>query len=190
MYVPYTLKMQMFTQILVRTKTAPLSTLRDIQAQLTRVDREQQVMRVRDLERWITDLPEYAQQKLIANLFTVFGVLALALSAVGLYSVVSYGVATRTNEFGIRMALGAKALDVVRMVLSGTTWNVAVGVVAGILLCVAFDTFAAQWVTESSRDPLILAGVTAVLLTVAALACVAPARRAASIDPMEAVRHD
>jgi predicted permease len=189
-YVPYTLKMQMFTQILVRTKTAPLSTLRDIQAQLTRVDREQQIMRVRDLERWITDLPEYAQQKLIANLFTVFGVLALALSAVGLYSVVSYGVATRTNEFGIRMALGAKALDVVRMVLSGTTWNVAIGVVAGILLCVAFDTFAAQWVTESSRDPLILAGVTAVLVTVAALACVAPARRAASIDPMEAVRHD
>ena len=189
-YVPYTLKMQMFTQILVRTKTAPLSTLRDIQAQLTRVDREQQVMRVRDLERWITDLPEYAQQKLIANLFTVFGVLALALSAVGLYSVVSYGVATRTNEFGIRMALGAKALDVVRMVLSGTTWNVVFGVVAGILLCVGFDTFAAQWVTESSRDPLILAGVTALLLAVAALACIAPARRAASIDPMEAVRHD
>jgi predicted permease len=189
-YVPYTLKMQMFTQILVRTKTAPLSTLRDIQAQLTRVDREQQVMRVRDLERWITDLPEFAQQKLIANLFTVFAVLALALSAVGLYSVVSYGVATRTNEFGIRMALGAKALDVVRMVLSGTTWNVAVGVVAGILLSVGFDAFASQWVTESSRDPLILGVVTTLLVGVAALACVAPARRAASIDPMEAVRHD
>ena len=92
--------------------------------ELIRVDREQQVMRVRDLERWITDLPEYAQQKLIANLFTVFSCSRSLLSAVGLYSVVSYGVATRTNEFGIRMALGAKALDVVRMVLSGTTWNV------------------------------------------------------------------
>jgi predicted permease len=189
-YLPYALKMQMFTQILVRTKTAPLSTLRDIQAQLVRVDREQQVMRVRDLERWITDLPEYAQQKLIANLFTVFSALALALSAVGLYSVVSYGVATRTNEFGIRMALGARARDVVRMVLSGTTLNVGIGVAAGVLLCVLFDAFAAEWITESARDPLILAAVTAVLLTVAALACVAPARRAASIDPMEAVRHD
>jgi predicted permease len=189
-YVPYTLKMQMFTQILVRTKTAPLSTLRDIQAQIVRVDREQQVMRVRDLERWITERPEYAQQKLIANLFTLFSVLALALSAVGLYSVVSYGVATRTNEFGIRMALGAKARDVVRMVLSGTTLNVGVGVAAGVLLCVLFDAFAAEWVTESSRDPLILSGVTLLLLAVAALACVAPARRASSIDPMQALRVD
>jgi putative ABC transport system permease protein len=190
LYVPYTLKMRMFTQILVRTRTAPLSTVRDIQAQLVRVDREQQVMRVRDLGQWITDMPEYAQQKLIANLFVVFSVLGLALSAVGLYSVVSYGVATRTNEFGIRMALGAKALDVVRMVLSGTSWNVGIGVAAGIVLCVLFDALASQWVTESSRDPLILSGVTGLLLMVAALACIAPARRAASIDPMDAVRHD
>ena len=182
--------MQMFTQILVRTKTAPMSTLRDMQATIVRVDREQQIMRVRDLNAWITDRPEYAQQKLVANLFALFSALALALSAVGLYSVVSYGVATRTNEFGIRMALGAKARDVVRMVLSGTSWNVGAGLVAGILLCLAFDAFAAQWITESSRDPLILSGVTALLLFVAALACVAPARRAASIDPMEAVRHD
>ena len=63
-------------------------------------------------------------------------------------------------------------------------------VAAGVLLCVLFDAFAAEWVTESSRDPLILSGVTAILVAVAALACVAPARRAASIDPMEAVRHD
>ena len=87
--------------------------------------------------------------------------LALALSAVGLYSVVSYGVATRTNEFGIRMALGARARDVVRMVLSGTSWNVGAGLLAGVLLCLIFDKVASQWVTESSRDPLILGGVTA-----------------------------
>ena len=189
-YVPYSLKMQMFTQILVRTKTTPLANLRDIQAQLVRVDREQQVMRVRDLNAWITDLPEYAQQKLVANLFVVFSLIALALSAVGLYSVVSYGVATRTNEFGIRMALGARALDVVRMVLSGTYVNVGIGVAAGVILSMTFDAFASEWVSESSRDPVIIGGVTGLLLAVAALACVAPIRRAASIDPMEAVRHD
>jgi predicted permease len=189
-YVPYTMKMRMFTQILVRTRVPPLSILRDIRAELVRVDREQQVMRVRDLNAWITNLPEYAQQALVARLFGIFSILALALSAVGLYSVVSYGVATRTNEFGIRMALGARARDVVRMVLSGTSLNVGVGLAAGVVLCVLFDSVASRWVTESSRDPLILAGVTALLLAVAAVACLAPARRAATIDPMEAVRHE
>ena len=130
-YVPYTLKMRMFTQILVRTRVPPLSILRDVRAELVRVDREQQVMRVRDLHAWITNLPEYAQQRLVARLFAIFSLLALALSAVGLYSVVSYGVAIRTNEFGIRMALGAKARDVVRIVMQGTSWNVAAGLIAG-----------------------------------------------------------
>ena len=189
-YVPYTLKMRMFTQILVRTRVAPLSILRDVRAELVRVDREQQVMRVRDLEGWITNLPEYAQQRLVAKLFAIFSMLALALAAVGLYSVVSYGVATRTNEFGIRMALGASARDVVGMVFSATSWNVGAGVLAGVLLSLASDRLASRWIAESSRDPLILSGMTAVLLAVAAVACLAPARRAASIDPMEAVRHE
>jgi predicted permease len=189
-YVPYSLKMRMFTQLLVRTRVPPLTMLRDIRAQLVRVDREQQVMRVRDLNGWITNLQEYAQQKLVARLFGIFSLLALALSAVGLYSVVSYGVATRTNEFGIRMALGARARDVVRMVLSATFWNVAAGVAVGVILCVLVDRLAAQWVAESPKDPLLLVGVTALLLVVAAAACLAPARRAAAIHPMEAVRHD
>jgi ABC-type antimicrobial peptide transport system permease subunit len=96
----------------------------------------------------------------------------------------------RINEFGIRMALGARARDVVRMVLSGTSWNVATGLVVGVVLCLILDRVASQWVTESSRDPLLLAGVTALLLLVAVMACLAPARRAASIDPMDAVRHE
>jgi predicted permease len=189
-YVPFTLKMRMFTQILVRTRVPPLSVLRDIRAELVRVDREQQVMRVRDLNGWITNMPEYAQQKLVARLFGIFSILALVLSAVGLYSVVSYGVATRTNEFGIRMALGARTRDVVRMVLSGTTSNVGAGLAAGVVLSLLFDRLASRWVTESSRDPLILGGVTVLLLTVAVLACIAPARRAASIDPLQAVRQE
>jgi predicted permease len=189
-YVPYTLKMRMFTQLLVRTRVPPLSMLRDIRAEIVRVDREQQVMRVRDLNQWITNLPEYSQQKLIARLFGIFSLLALALSAVGLYSVVSYGVATRTNEFGVRMALGARGRDVVRMVMSSTFLNVGAGLAAGVILCLLVDRLATQWVSESSKDPLMLGGVTILLLSVAVLACLAPARRAASIDPMEAVRHE
>src|SRR5919109_1090728 len=187
-YVPYTAQMWMFTQILVRTRVAPLSILRDIRAEIVKIDPEQQVMRVRDLETWIRGMQEYAQQRLVATLFGIFSVLALALAAVGLYSVVSYGVATRTNEFGIRMALGAQAGDVIRIVLSSTAIQVSSGVAAGIALSVAFNKLATKWVTESSRDPMILGGVTLLLVVAAALACVVPARRAASVDPMEALR--
>jgi hypothetical protein len=88
--------------------------------------------------------------------------------------VVSYGVATRTNEFGIRMALGANGSDVFRMVLAST----AVNVVAGIILSSVFDKLSTRWVMESSRNPLILAGVTLILIAAAALACFVPARRA------------
>ena len=189
-YVPYTLQMRMFTQILVRTRVAPLSILHDIRARLVQLDREQQVMQVRDLEAWITGLSEYSQQKFIATLFGIFSVLALVLAAVGLYSVVSYGVATRTNEFGIRMALGANRSDVFRLVLASTAVNVGAGLFAGIVLSVAFNKISTRWVMESSRNPLLLAGVTLVLILAATLACLVPARRAASVDPMEALRYE
>jgi ABC-type antimicrobial peptide transport system permease subunit len=182
--------MWMFTQILVRTRIPPMSILRDIRAQIARIDPEQQVMRVRDLDTWITTQDEYAQQRLVATLFGVFSVLALALASVGLYSVVSYGVATRTNEFGIRMALGARAADVFRIVLTSTAVSVGSGLAAGILLSIAFDKLATKWVSQSSRDPFILAGVTLLLVIAAALACMVPARRAAATDPMQALRYD
>src|SRR5262249_10173137 len=71
-YVPYSLRMRMFTQILVHTQVPPLSLLHDIRAQLVRPDREQQVMRVRDLEEWISGLQEYSQQRVVASLFAIF----------------------------------------------------------------------------------------------------------------------
>jgi putative ABC transport system permease protein len=190
LYVPYTLRLRMFTQILVRTRVPPLSILHDIRAQLVQIDREQQVMQVRDLETWIANEDEYAQQRFIATLFGIFAVLALVLAAVGLYSVVSYGVATRTSEFGIRMALGARAADVFRLVLSSTAMSLSAGLAAGLILSIAFSKLSTRWVSESSRDPLLLAGVTLVLIAAAASASFIPARRAASVDPMVALRYE
>ncbi len=189
-YVPYTLHMWMFTQILVHTSVPPLSILHNMRAQLIKVDPDQQVMQVRDLQTWITSQSEYGEQRLVATLFGIFAILGLALAALGLYSVVSYGVATRTNEFGIRMALGARAGDVFRIVFASTAVNVGAGVAVGIVLCVAFGKLATKWVMESSRDPLILAGVTLLLILAAALASLMPARRAAAVDPMEALRYE
>ena len=96
-------------------------------------------MKTRDLNEWITTQTDYAQQRLVAALFGIFSVLALVLAAVGLYSVVSYGVANRTNEFGVRMALGARQSDVVRIVLAATSLNVAAGVAAGVILSILLD---------------------------------------------------
>jgi len=189
-FVPYSLQMRMFTQILVRTKVPPLSILHDIRAQLVQIDREQQVMTVRDLETWIKNEDIYSQQRFIATLFAIFAVLALVLAAVGLYSVVSYGVATRTNEFGIRLALGAKAADVFRLVLSSTAGSVGSGLLVGLILSLAFSKLATRWVNETSRDPIILTIVTVLLVSAAAAASLAPARRAASTDPMTALRYE
>jgi ABC-type antimicrobial peptide transport system permease subunit len=88
------------------------------------------------------------------------------------------------------MALGARRSDVLRIVFSSTAMTVGSGVLAGVLLSLALDRVAAQWLTETSQDPLILAGVMMLLVLASALACLLPARRAASVAPMEALRYE
>ena len=98
-----------------------------------------------DLEHWISDQQEWQQEHLVAWLFGAFAVLALALAAVGLYSVVSYSVAQRTNEFGIRMALGAQRSHVLGIVFASTVTSVGGGIAGGLLLAVALNKVLGHW---------------------------------------------
>jgi ABC-type antimicrobial peptide transport system permease subunit len=127
---------------------------------------------------------------LVAALFTGFSVLALALAAIGLFSVVSYGVGQRTNEFGGRMALGATGADLLRLVFISTASEVAGGIGCGILCSLLFTRILSKWAESSAQNPFVFAGVTLVLLVTAAFAALLPARRAGTVDPMTALRYE
>jgi predicted permease len=127
--------------------------------------------------------------RLGANLFTLFGVLALIVAAVGLYGVIAYNVSQRMHELGVRVALGAQAKDILSLIVGQGTRFALAGVVTGSVL--AF--FASRWVQpllfqQSARDPVVFALVGAIMLLVAIAACASPARRAAAADPNAALR--
>jgi predicted permease len=190
-FAPWTLYITPGTQILVRSKSPPLGLLHSIRRALAAVNPDQQAARVvSDLDTWISNQPEWQQEHLVAWLFAAFAALALSLAAVGLYSVVSYTVARRTNEFGIRMALGAQRGHVLRLVFASTAMSIGAGVLAGVVLALAMNTLLATWVDGNLRDPILLPGGAALLSLVAAIACLLPARRASHVDPMTALRSE
>lgn len=190
-FVPYTLAMGGYTQILVRSDGPPLALLHSIGVNVASVDRDQQIAgQIRDLEHWISTEPEYAQGQLISSLFGAFALLALILAAVGLYSVVSYTVAQRTSEFGIRMALGALRGHVIGLVFRSTAIPVAVGVAGGIALTLALRQVLQHLASASPIDAGAMLLAVGVLALVAFVASGIPARRAAQIEPMEALRYE
>jgi ABC-type antimicrobial peptide transport system permease subunit len=174
----------------VRSEVSPLTLVHAIGAQVKSVDPDQQInSRVQDLEQWISGQPEVQQEHLVAWLFGSFAVLGLVLAAVGLYSVVSYTVAQRTSEFGIRMALGAPRVHVLRIVFESTVMSVGSGMAAGLVLTLSLQKVLAHWAEGSSRDPLVVIEAALLLALVAAVACVIPARRASRVDPVTALRY-
>jgi predicted permease len=131
----------------------------------------------------------FDQQRAVAQMTGLFGTLALVLAAVGLYGVTAYTVERRTSEIGVRMALGAKRSDVVRLVLRGAFRQVFIGLILGIPISIACGhLIAAQLYQVKSWDPLVLAGSIVALGCCALIASVIPAQRAASINPVQALR--
>jgi ABC-type antimicrobial peptide transport system permease subunit len=127
--------------------------------------------------------------KLGATMFGVFGALALVLAAVGTYGVISYGVAQRTREMGVRMALGAAPVEVLWLVVRQGVLLATVGIAAGAAVALAGGPFVVDMLYQTSpRDPLVFGGVTAVLLVTSVLAGLLPAWRAARVDAAVALR--
>jgi putative ABC transport system permease protein len=188
-FVPYSTQLWMSAEILVRSRVPPETILHSIRRQIAAVNPDQQTFNtVGDLETWIRDEPEWARGRLISGLFAGFSILALVLSAVGLYSVVSYSVVQRTNEVGIRIALGAGRSHVLRIVMASAGRSVGLGIAAGLALSLGLNRVILSWVGSTDHHPLVVLSVSFLILVVAAMACLVPARRALAIDPMAALR--
>jgi predicted permease len=145
---------------------------------------------VKDLRTFGNQLAgNFNEERLVARLTGLFGLLALVLASVGLYGVMSYFVARRTSEIGIRMALGATRKSVINMVMRGALWQILAGLVLGIPASLYVDyLMKVMLYGVDSYDPTALVGAPLILIVFAAVAAFVPARRAASIEPIEALR--
>jgi len=163
--------------------------LPSIREAVSRAEPALTIFRVKTLERQTEE--SFARERLLAWLTSYFGAFAVLLACIGLYGLMSYGVTQRTAEMGLRMALGAQPSAVRWLVVRESAWTVIAGAAAGLAA-----TFAVVRLVQSQlfgvqpNDPVVLAGGTALLLTLAFAAAYLPARRAARIDPLTALRHE
>jgi ABC-type antimicrobial peptide transport system permease subunit len=135
--------------------------------------------------------PQLAPWRTGTFMFTLFGALGLALAAIGLYGVISFVVAQRTREMGVRIALGARRADVLALVLGQGGRLIAVGIVVGAAVAAASTRlFASMMYGVSPVDPVVYIGTAALLGTVGVIAMIVPARRATRVDPLVALRAD
>jgi putative ABC transport system permease protein len=188
-YVPITQNPWFSASLSVQTAGEPLSVLPAVKAAIARVDKDQPLTRVRTMEEVAAEAT--SQPRFRAELVGVFALLALVLAAVGIFGVLAYSVGQRAREFGIRVALGARSHDVLRLVLGGalkmTAAGIAVGLVAAALLTRLLGTllFAVQ-----PTDASTFIGAAVVLTASALLACAVPAWRATHVDPAVTLRQD
>jgi predicted permease len=178
--------------VLIRTPLAPAAIIPAIRRVVYGAGRQQTVYDVQTMEQFVSE--SMSAQRLPMVLLGTFAALGLILACVGIYGVISYSVAQRFHEIGIRMALGAQKRDVLRMVIGkGLTLalaGVAVGLAAALILTRILTAFSSLLYGVKPDDPLTFLGVSLILTSVALLACYIPARRATKVDPMVALRYE
>jgi len=173
----------------IRTFADPNSLIRTVRQQVEQVDRSLPVQSVKPLGELLDE--RLTQERLLAQLCVFFGALALVLASVGLYGVLSYSIARRTNEIGIRMALGAQQGTVLGMVLRETALVVGIGIAIGVPVALALTRLVSSKLYGlTAADPLTVAAASLVLAVVAMFAGYLPARRASRVDPLVALRYE
>jgi putative ABC transport system permease protein len=189
-WVPYTVTGSAFRGILVRTANEPMSMMNAVQHEIWSTDANVALTFTGTLEGYISQF-SFAGPRFGFFLMTIFGSIGLVLVTIGVYSVLAYNTARRTHEIGIRLALGAEGSDVQGMVIRMGLKLVALGVGIGLIVSVAIGrVIATQLWGVSAYDPWTLICVPALLLITGILACWLPARRAASVDPLVALRYE
>jgi predicted permease len=175
--------------VVIRASGDPLRFSRAVRDAFAAVDPLVPTGTVRSMDQILSR--SLALRNFMRMLLSVFASLALLLASVGIYGVISYAVSQRTRELGVRMALGARPIDVLRLILVGGLKLVCVGVVLGITAALALTRLLASLLYGvSATDPLIFVGVTAILAGVALAACLMPALRAMRVDPIVALRYE
>ena len=189
MYLPVAQRPGLNMSLLVRTKTDPLSLTTAVQREILNIDKDQAVTEVATLEQVLGESIE--QPRLTMFLLMIFALVALTLAAIGIYGVMAYAVAQRTREIGIRMALGAQRLDVLKLIVRNGMTLALLGVAVGLAAAFGLTRLLASLLFEvTATDATTFAIVSVGLLSVALLACYIPARRATKVDPLVALRYE
>ena len=180
-----------FTQLIVVAKTAtdPHSLITGVTREVRNMDQELPVFSIKTMEEYIS--ASVAAPRFNTTLLSIFAAVALVLTVIGLYGVMSYSVAQRTNEIGIRMALGAQTLDVLRLIVKQGLTLVLIGLVLGLFGALALTRLLSTLLFGvTARDPATFVAIAGLLSLVAMLACYLPAWRATKVDPLEALRYE
>lgn len=188
-YFPLAQNYNSFTTLVVRTESDERKMIAPIRREIQQLDASLPVFQAKTVEEHLgfTLFPSRAA----ASLLSTFGLLALILAAIGIYGVMAYAVSQRTREIGIRMALGAKTSDVLKMILKQGLSLVFIGVAIGASLAFALTRLMTSLLYGiSATDPLTFAAIALLLMVVAFVACFLPARRASKVDPMIALRYE